>query len=151
MRAATEGNLPPVMPKGNLLEVLGRGVKQGSPGELIVERTPSRQRHAQKQLAEHMRNPDEPPLHDPMQAQLQHLPPILDPGDPPAWVPDDVIYNDNGLAYHYPQPLRTMAHIRGSHANKNLMNSLQDELQTVLYFSAPDPSLLLVHLQKRGA
>ena len=44
MRAATEGSLPPVMPQGNLVEVLGREVRQGSPGELMVERTPSRQR-----------------------------------------------------------------------------------------------------------
>ena len=44
MRAATEGSLPPVMPLGNLVEVLGREVRQGSPGELMVESTPSRQR-----------------------------------------------------------------------------------------------------------
>ena len=44
MRAATEGNLPPVMPEGNLVEVLGREVRQGSPGELMVESSPSRQR-----------------------------------------------------------------------------------------------------------
>ena len=44
MRAATEGSLPPVMPQGNLVEVLGRDVRQGSPGELMVESTPSRQR-----------------------------------------------------------------------------------------------------------
>ena len=44
MRAATEGNLPPVMPQGNLVEVLGREVGQGSPGELMVESSPSRQR-----------------------------------------------------------------------------------------------------------
>ena len=44
MRAATEGSLPPVMPKGNLVEVLGREVRQGSPGELMVESSPSRQR-----------------------------------------------------------------------------------------------------------
>ena len=44
MRAATEGNLPPFMPQGNLVEVLGRGVRQGSPGELMVESSPSRQR-----------------------------------------------------------------------------------------------------------
>ena len=44
MRAATEGNLPPVMPKGNLVEVLGREVRQGLPGELMVESSPSRQR-----------------------------------------------------------------------------------------------------------
>ena len=30
MRAATEGSLPPVMPQGNLVEVLGREVRQGS-------------------------------------------------------------------------------------------------------------------------
>ena len=44
MRAATEGNLPPVMPQGNLVEVLGPEVRQGSPGELTVESSPSRQR-----------------------------------------------------------------------------------------------------------
>ena len=44
MRAATEGSLPPVMPQGNLVEVLGREVRQGPPGELMVESTPSRQR-----------------------------------------------------------------------------------------------------------
>ena len=42
--AATEGSLPPVMPQGNLVEVLGREVRQGSPGELMVETSPSRQR-----------------------------------------------------------------------------------------------------------
>ena len=44
MRAATEGSLPLVMPQGNLVEVLGREVRQGSPGELMVESSPSRQR-----------------------------------------------------------------------------------------------------------
>ena len=44
VRAVTEGNLPPVMPQGNLVEVLGREVRQGSPGELMVESSPSRQR-----------------------------------------------------------------------------------------------------------
>ena len=44
MRAATEGNLPPVRPQGNLVEVLGREVRQGSPGELMVESSPSCQR-----------------------------------------------------------------------------------------------------------
>ena len=44
MRAATEGSLPPVMPQGNLVEVLGREVRRGSPGELMVESTPFRQR-----------------------------------------------------------------------------------------------------------
>ena len=44
MRAATEGHLPPVMPQGNLFEVLGRDVRKGSPGELMVESSPSRQR-----------------------------------------------------------------------------------------------------------
>ena len=44
MRAATEGSLPVVMPQGNLVEVLGPEVRQGSPGELMVESTPSRQR-----------------------------------------------------------------------------------------------------------
>ena len=44
MGAATEGNLPPVMPQGNLVEVLGREVRQGAPAELMMERSPSRQR-----------------------------------------------------------------------------------------------------------
>ena len=44
MRAATEGFLPPVMPQGKLVEVLGREVRQGSPGEQMVEGTPSRKR-----------------------------------------------------------------------------------------------------------
>ena len=44
MRAATEGSLPPVMPQGNLVKVLGREVRQGSPGELMVDSSPSRQR-----------------------------------------------------------------------------------------------------------
>ena len=44
MRAATEGSLPPVMPQGNLVEVLGGEVRQGSPGELMVESSRSRQR-----------------------------------------------------------------------------------------------------------
>ena len=44
MRAVTEGSLPPVMPQGNLVEVLGREVRQESQGELMVESTPSRQR-----------------------------------------------------------------------------------------------------------
>ena len=44
MRAATEGSLPPVMPQGNLVEVLGREVRQGSAGKLMVESSPSRQR-----------------------------------------------------------------------------------------------------------
>ena len=44
MRAATEGHLLPVMPQENLVEVLGRGARQRSPGELMVESSPSRQR-----------------------------------------------------------------------------------------------------------
>ena len=44
MRAATEGSLPPVMPQGNLVEVLGREVRQGLPGELMVGSSPSCQR-----------------------------------------------------------------------------------------------------------
>ena len=36
MRAATEGNLPQVMPQGNLVEVLGREVRQRSPWEIDV-------------------------------------------------------------------------------------------------------------------
>ena len=44
MRAATEGNLPPFMPQENLVEVLGCEVRQESPGELMMESSPSRQR-----------------------------------------------------------------------------------------------------------
>ena len=44
MRAASEGSLPPVMPQGNLVDVLGREVRQGSPGGLMEESSPSRQR-----------------------------------------------------------------------------------------------------------
>ena len=44
MRAATEGHLPPFMLQGNLVEVLGRELRQGSPGELMVESSPSRRR-----------------------------------------------------------------------------------------------------------
>ena len=44
MRAASERTLPLVMPQGNLVEVLGREVRRGSPGELMVESSPSRLR-----------------------------------------------------------------------------------------------------------
>ena len=44
MRAATEGHLPPDMPQRNLIEILRREVRQGSPGELMVKSSPSRQR-----------------------------------------------------------------------------------------------------------
>ena len=44
MRAATEGHLLLVMPQGNVVEVLGREVRKGSPGELMVESSFSRQR-----------------------------------------------------------------------------------------------------------
>ena len=43
MRAATERHLPPVMPQGDLVEVLGREVREG---ELMVESSPSRQRRS---------------------------------------------------------------------------------------------------------
>ena len=44
MRAVTEGNLPLVMPEGNLVECFGREARRRSPGELMVEPSPSRQR-----------------------------------------------------------------------------------------------------------
>ena len=94
---------------------------------------------------------EDPPLQDHMHTHLEHLPPIPRPGEPTARVPDDRIYNDRGQAYHYPQPIRTRAHIRSSHADNTLMNHLQHKLQTALYFSALDPSLLPVHLQTRRA
>ena len=107
--------------------------------------------HAHNQLAEHMPDGKDPPLQDQMHTHLQHLPPIPHPREPPAWVPDDWIYNDTGQAYHYLQTIHTLAHIRGSHADNTLLNGLQHELQTALYFSALDPSLLPVHLQARRA
>ena len=107
--------------------------------------------HAQNQLAEYMPDGEDPPLQDHMHTHLQHLPPIPHPGEPPAWVPDDQIYTNTGQAYQYPQPIRTMAHIRGSHADNTLMHNLQHKLQTALFFSALDPSLLPVHLQTRPA
>ena len=56
--------------------------------------------HAHNQLAEHMPDGEDPPLQDHMHTHLQHLPPVPRPGEPPAWVPDDGIYNDTGRAYH---------------------------------------------------
>ena len=47
MRVANEEHLPPVMPQGNLVDVLGREVRKGSPGELMVQSSPSRQRRPQ--------------------------------------------------------------------------------------------------------
>ena len=44
MRAATERNLPPVMPQEDLVEVLGCEVRKGSPGKLMLESSPSCQR-----------------------------------------------------------------------------------------------------------
>ena len=44
MRAATEESLPPVMPQGSLVEFLVREMRQGMPGELMLETCPSRQR-----------------------------------------------------------------------------------------------------------
>ena len=99
--------------------------------------------HARNQVAE--------PLQDHMHTHLQHLPPIPHPGGPEAGVPDDRIYNDTAHAYDYLQPIRTMTHIRGSHADKTLMNHLQHKLQTALYFSALDPSLLPLQVQARRA
>ena len=107
--------------------------------------------HAHNKLAEHMPDGEDPSLQDHMHTHLQDLPPIRRPGEPPAWVPDDRIYNDTGQAYHYPQPIRTLAHIRGRHADNSLMNRLQHELQTALYLSALDPSLLPTHLQAQRA
>ena len=107
--------------------------------------------HAHNKLEEHVPDGEDPPLQDHIHTHLQHLSPIPQPTEPPAWVPDDRIYNNTGQAYHYPQPIRTMAHIRGSHADNALMNRLQHELQTALYFSALDPSLLPVHLQTQPA
>ena len=107
--------------------------------------------HAHNQLAEHMPDGNDPPLQDHMHTHLQHLLPVPRPGEPPDWVPDDRIYNDTGQAYHYPQPVRTMAHIRGSQADSALLSRLQHTLRTALYFSALDSSLIPVHLQTRHA
>ena len=54
MRAATEGTLPPVMPQGNLVELLGREVRQGSPGELMVESSPPPQRRQPSKTSKEM-------------------------------------------------------------------------------------------------
>ena len=107
--------------------------------------------HAHNQLAEHMPDVEDPPLRDYMHTHLQHLPPVPRPGGPPTWVPDDRIYNNTGQAYHYPQPVRTMAHIRGGQADNALLSYLQHTMRTALYFSALHPSLLPVHLQTRHA
>ena len=107
--------------------------------------------HAHIQLAEHMPDGEDPPLRDNMHTHLQHLPPVPRPGEPPTWVPDDRIYNDTGWAYHYPEPVRTMAHIRGSQADSALLSRLRHTMRTALYFSALDRSLILVHLQTRRA
>ena len=44
-----------------------------------------------------------------------------------------------------------MAELRGGVADNTLMARHQHELQTTLYFSALDPSLLPVHLRKQRA
>ena len=107
--------------------------------------------HAHNQLADHMPDGEDPPLRDHMHTHLQHLPPVPRPGEPPAWVPDDRIRNDTGRAYQYPQPVRTMAHIRGSQADSALLSHLQHTMRTALYFSALDPFPIPVHLRTRGA
>ena len=107
--------------------------------------------HAHNPLAEHMPDGEDLPLQDQMHTHLQHLPPIPHPVKPTGWVPDDRIYIDTGRAYHYRQPIRTMAHIPGSQADKNAMNHLQHKMRTALYFSALDPSLIPVHQQTRRA
>ena len=103
--------------------------------------------HAHNQLAEHVPDGEDPPLQDHMHTHLQHLLPVPRPREPPAWVPEDRIHNDTGRAYHYPQPIRTMAHIRGSQAEDGPLNHLQHKMRTKLYFSAHDPSLIPMHPQ----
>ena len=107
--------------------------------------------HAHNQLAEHMPDGKDPRLQDHSHTHLLHLPPVPRLGEPPPRVPDDRIYNDTGRAYHYPQPICTMAHIRASQADNALLNHLQHKMRTALYFSALDPSLIPVHLQMRRA
>ena len=107
--------------------------------------------HASNQLAEHMPDGEDPPLRDHMHTHLQRLPPVPRPGEPRAWVLEDRIYNDMGRAYHYPQPVPTMAHIRGSQANNARLSHLQHTMHTALYFSALNPSLIPLHLQTRRA
>ena len=103
--------------------------------------------HAHNQLAKHVPHGEDPPLQDHMHTHLQHLSPVPRAREPPASVPEDRIYNDTGRAYHYQQPIRTMAHVRGSQADNALLNNLQHKMRTALYFSALDPSLILMHLQ----
>ena len=116
------------LPKHIVLHIVKQESHQYSPGDGHIDL------HAHNQLAEHMPDGENPPLQDHMHMHLQHLPPIPHPGEPPAWVPDDRIYNNTGRAYHYPQPIRTMAHSRGSQADNTLMSHLQHKLQTALYF-----------------
>ena len=44
MTSATEGKIPLVMPQASLVEVLGREVRKGSPGEPMLGSSHSRQR-----------------------------------------------------------------------------------------------------------
>ena len=90
------------LPKHVILHLVKQGSHRYSLGNAHIDL------HAHNQLAEHMPDGEDPPLRDHMHTHLQHLPPVLRPGEPPAWVPDDRIYNDTGRAYHYPQPVRTM-------------------------------------------
>ena len=73
MRAATEGHLLLVIPPGNLVEVLGREVRKGSPGELMVESSPSRPRRPPCKTSKEMS--DEAPD----AAALTYRPTLLDP------------------------------------------------------------------------
>ena len=103
MRAATEGNLPPVMPQGNLVEVLGCEVRQGSPGELMMESSPSCQRRppckTNKEMSDEAADAaaltyllTDPALQDPRSKGLvpTHSPSILPkyPNSSPFWAGD---------------------------------------------------------------
>ena len=102
------------LPKHVVLHLVKQESHRYSPGNGHIDL------HAHNQLAEDMPDGEDPPLQDHMHTHLQHLPPLPHPGEPPAWVPGDRIYNDTRRAYHYRQAIRIMAHIRGSQADNTL-------------------------------
>ena len=106
------------LPKHVVLHLVKQEFHRYSPGNGHIDL------QAHNQLAEHMPDGEDPLLRDHMHTYSQHLPPVPRPGEPPAMAPEDRIYNDTGRAYHYPRPVRTMAHIRGSQADSALLSHL---------------------------
>ena len=44
---------------------------------------------------------------------LQHIPPKPEPHQTLDWVPEDASYTSHGRAYHYPNPIKNLAHVLG--------------------------------------